>query len=243
MKSILFNFDGVKFKVDEIENGLFDLNDLRKQVVAVKTENTQFKAFRSTQSMSDWVKWNLDDSLKDKYQLKSTRGRGAKTVANKIGLFAYASWLNEDFQLALLKAFEAISEGRDNDARKIVGDSVIDLEFAKKVEERWKAYVKWCYEKFAPVNKNYAGNMTRCLVKGATGHSTKNNILGKVDSGLIQRCVDQGNGAAILAINSHLDIIRKTMKSGLLNEWMRDREGLKKVYAYFKDMFDWDENN
>ena len=232
-----FSFNGVTFEVKEVE-GLYDLNDLRKQVDVLEVLKG---TFNSTQNMTKWSRY-LSDTKLEEYQLKTTRGKGAKTLSNKLGLVAYCSWLNEDFELSLQKAFVAISEGRDADAREIVGSSLIDIAFAKKVEDRWKVYVKWSYESFLEVNNRYGANLTRMVVKSATGASTKNNIQGKVDAGLIERLVEQNNGAAVLAINATLDIIKNAMKTSVFKNMMNTRDGKKEAYKTLSELLDWSED-
>lgn len=255
MNKIIFKFGEVSFTVDEVSEGLYDLNHLRKQVddfkkstegveLTKRTSNQEMirisSKFSSTQTMSDWGKY-LQKELKEVYQYSSKRGRGACTLANKKGLVAYASWLNDDFRFALEAAFVALSEGRDQDAREIVGESIIDLEFADKVSSRWKEYVKWSYSSFQEVNNRYGANLTRMVIKSATGASTKNNIQGKADDGLIERLVTQGNGAAILAINTTLDIVKNAMKTSVFKLMMETRDGQKEAYKTLSELLDWSE--
>jgi hypothetical protein len=237
MNKLIFKFENHSFEVTEVEEGLYDLNHLRKQVDSLEHQKWCSK---NTNEMARWTRL-LSEEIKTTYQLKSSRGRNAKTLANKVGLVAYTSWLNTGFRLALEEAFVAISEGRDQDAREIVGESLIDLDFAKRVDERWKVYVKWSYESFSEVNNKYGANLTRMVIRSATGASTKNNIKGKVDAGLVNRLVEQNNGAAILAINATLDIVRNAMKTSIFKTMMKTRDGQKEVYKTLAELLNWSE--
>ena len=80
------------------------------------------------------------------------------------------------------------------------------------------------------------------LIKSVTGASTKNAIKGKVDAGLVDRLVEQNNGAAILAINAALDIVRNAMRTSMFKKMMETREGQKEVYKTLSELFNWSED-
>lgn len=235
---IKFNFKDITFEVKEVD-GLYDLNDLRKQVDSLEVLKS---TFNSTQNMAQWTRYLTENKITE-YQLKSTRGKGAKTLTNKLGLIAYCAWLNEGFEIALQKAFLAIAEGRDSDARDIVGQSMIDMEMVKRVEERWNKYVKWCYENFREVNTMYGGNLTRMVVASATGVAKVSNVKGKVDEGYIQKLASQGHGAAILAVNATLELIGNSLRTTMFKEQMKTREGKKIVYSTLKEILNWSDED
>lgn len=238
---IKFNFKDITFEVKEVD-GLYDLNDLRKQVVKFLVDNSQPKdSFKSPRRMDDWKKYLSTQEVAEYKYVSSGNGRGARTLANKQGLVAYCSWLNVDFKLALQRAFVAIAEGRDSDAREIVGQSMIDMEMVKRVEEKWKAYIKWSYEKFSPVNKTYGANMVRMVLESSLGVSAKSSIKGKTNNAVIQRLVEQNHGDAILALNATLSLVKRTVQTGIFNELAKDRDGLKQIYKHVKSILEWEE--
>lgn len=234
---IKFRFEDVTFEVKEVD-GKYDLNDLRKQVANVEV---LFCTSNSTQNMGQWTRV-LSETDKLDYEIATTRGRGAKTLANKQGLVAYCAWLNPEFRRAIESAFVAISDGRDEGARAIVGSSMIDMEFAAEVEKKWKNYASWCYEKFSLVNKVYGANMVRMVMESCLGVSAKASIAGKYDDNVIERLAEQGHGDAILAIYSALGIITRTVNTGMTDQLLKTRDGQKAVYKHFKEMLNWDDN-
>lgn len=137
MNKLVLKLEG---KVIELigENGLYDLNHLRKQLLEMKETGVleltkSSSTFSSLQSMTDWTKY-LSDQAKTEYQLVSTRGRGAKTVANQKGVIAYAAWLNEGFRLVVEEAFVAAMSG---DGKKAV-DIATSIAIPPELLDRYK---------------------------------------------------------------------------------------------------------
>jgi hypothetical protein len=235
MNNIVFKFEGQSFTITEIKDGKFDLNDLRKQIDNVEMTNV---SFNSTQSMSDWRKY-LSEKEVTAYEVEATRGRRAKTTSNKLGLVAYASWLNTDFKMAMEKVFISVAEGRDEDARSIAGDAMLDMDMVARVNKRWKVYVKWCYENFSNVNSMYGGNLTRMVISSATGVGTVSSVKGKVGEDYITKLANQGHGGAILAVNATLNLVGNTMRTSLFKNLLTTRGGKKEAYATLKEMLNW----
>lgn len=234
---VVLNLKGVRvdLRSKESEEGLlYNLKDIE---LAWKKQGGKGKA------LDDWKRGKVFKELSElrEFHVVSEEGVKGGTWANKVALLEYAGHCSATFRIQINKAFLAISEGRDQDAREIVGESLIDLEFANKVSERWKEYVKWSYSSFAEVNNRYGGNLTKMVIKSATGASTKNNIKGKVDAGLIERLVEQNNGAAILAINATLDIVKNAMKTSIFKKMMETRDGQKEAYKTLSELLDWSE--
>lgn len=238
----------VLFCTSNVEPQIWGFNSTKNNLKILKgtstfeldTEISKFKKFNSTQNMAKWTRY-LTEEDKLQYEIVSTRGRGAKTLANKNGLVAYCAWLNPEFRRAIESAFVAISEGRDEDARAIVGSSMIDMEFVAEVEKKWKNYVSWCYETFSLVNKVYGANMVRMVLESCLGVNAKSSIAGKSDDGVIERLAEQGHGDAILAIYSALGIITRTVNTGMTDQLLKTRDGQKMVYKHFKEMLNWDD--
>jgi len=237
---IKFNFKDVTFEVKEVD-GLYDLNDLRKQALVEQQKRGSIDfLIKSKFQVSDWTR-SLDQKSKDVYNILAKRGRGATTLANKQGLISYTSWLDDDFRRSLEAAFVAIAEGRDEDARSIVGSSMIDMEMVEKVNERWKKYISWSYKTFSLVNKIYGANMVRMVLESSLGVSAKASIKGKSNDAVIPRLVEQGHGDAILALNATLGLVSRTLKTGVFNEMSKTREGQKMIYKYLKEMLSWED--
>lgn len=149
MLIVNLNFNGYEFSIAKSENG-FDINDLRLQVVDFNTKNPELQICRTGKSM-DMAQWtrNLSDTAKAFYKIEKVRGgvlRGA-TYANERGVYAYASWLNEEFGFAVIEAFTLLVHGETEEAVKVVKKVVrtairqdnVDYtkHFASKVNEQF----------------------------------------------------------------------------------------------------------
>ena len=258
---VRFNFSGNVFDIKVFNDDKYDLNDLRRQVDAVKKGNTLasndpreevgclvdkspledpvINKFKPTTRMGDWSKYLSVRAVKRYGMVVEGRGRHAKTLANKKGILAYASWLNERFREAIEDAFLALVEGRDEDARSIAGDAMLDMDMVARVNKRWKVYVKWCYENFSDVNSMYGGNLTRMVISSATGVSTVSSVKGKVGEDYITKLANQGHGGAILSVNATLNLVGNTMRTSLFKNLLTTRGGKKEAYATLKEMLNW----
>ncbi|OUS73447.1 hypothetical protein B5G52_04160 [Pseudoalteromonas sp. A601] len=240
---ITLKFKAHTFNIKEVENGVYDLNHLRKQVqevveateVSSKNVESTEVVFKSTQSMTDWKKY-LSSKEKETYQLKSTRGRSAKTIANKQGLIAYAAWLNEDFKLAVEKAFVSATENDTRAVQDAVGSVYFDLEKALEVQERWKKFINWSYKTFGDINTQYGGNITRLVMKTSLGVSATQAVKGKADKLLVERLIEQKNFSAVLALDSTLTIIKNLLSIPLMKKLLANADKKKELYITFKTM-------
>ena len=169
------------------------------------------------------------------------KGCNGGTYLSKRNMYKLAGYISYEFEDAVYEAFEALSEGRNLEATALAGSVVIDVGFAKKVSAKWLEYIAWSYGEFKEVNSRYGGNMTRMVVKTATGVPTVAAVQGKVGEGMIERIVEQGNGAALNAINATLDLISNYTRTKVCKEQMTTREGKKQVYATLSQMLDWNE--
>ncbi len=173
-KTISLNLEGHDFTISADDNGKFDLNNLRLQVVDFiensKTANLQFKNvdsrsanlhFGNTLNMAQWTR-SVSEGAKAFYEIETFRGgvnRG-KTLSNEKGVYAYASWLNEDFGFAVISAFEALANGDVSGAEKFVRERVT------VVREHLRSHDSVINDKITQASNdgNIRGTSTQCII-------------------------------------------------------------------------------
>ncbi len=171
-KTITLNLEGHDFTISADDNGKFDLNNLRLQVVDFiensRTANSQFEnsktanlQFKNTIDMAQWLRY-VSDGAKAFYEIETFRGgvnRG-KTLSNEKGVYAYASWLNEDFGFAVISAFEALANGDVSGAEKFVRERVT------VVREHLRSHDSVINDKITQASNdgNIRGTSTQCII-------------------------------------------------------------------------------
>lgn len=168
MKTVNLNFNGFEFSVTETAKG-FNINDLRLQVVDFISKNVEpeIPGFKSTKDCSRWKDDSLSDAGRKFYEIVTTRGRGAGTFTNEMGVYAYSTWLNEEFGFAVIEAFKHLANGDVEAAVKVVKKVVrtairqdnVDYtnHFASRVSHQFGS------ELIAPVMKSIQNHINRTV--------------------------------------------------------------------------------
>lgn len=233
-------FKNQTFHVRKNAEEMFNLKDIEKGWKATGGKGKALKHWKESPQFKEL------DTLSE-FRICSEKGAKGKseeskgTWANKVAMLEYAGHCSPTFRFAMLQAFKALLEGNDDEARKVAGSVAIDLDVAEKVSKQWKEYITWAYENFAEVNKCYGGNLTRLVVKKATGVSTAKNVQGKVDSDYISKLVAQNDGGAILAVQATLKLISNAMRTKAFKTMMSTRKGKKEAYGALTELLDWEE--
>jgi|GEM_PF-5174329 len=239
---ITLKFKTYSFDIKETEAEVYDLNHLRKQLKDVEAQKSSSKnvealkcVFKSTAKMNDWTR-TLTEIEKKTYNLKSVRGRAARTTANKQGLIAYAAWLNQDFKLAVEKVFVSATDNDITAVQAAVGGVYFDLDKAHEVQARWKKFVSWSYKTFGEINPSYGGNITRLVMKTCLGVSATKSVKGKSDNLLVERLIEQHNFSAVLALDSALTLIKNLLSIPLMKTLLKNGDKKKELYNNLKTM-------
>jgi hypothetical protein len=194
------------------ENGLYDLNHLRKQLLEMKESGIleltkSSSTFSSLQSMTDWTKY-LSDQAKTEYQLESTRGRGAKTVANQKGVIAYAAWLNEGFRLVVEEAFVAAMSGDGKAAVDIATSVAIPpelLDREKVLRLQMNTLIDIEAGDDSRKRANLYTNFNRLIAKGVAGYTPTELTGGDVPT--FKYIVEKGHKGGVSAYLATMELI------------------------------------
>lgn len=119
---------GAKIRVDK--NGRYSMNDLHKAAVAEghdykRTQVEHFMRNDSTQALVSELRKNGE--LESDPCVSSTGRYGGTWVSKEI-VYAYAMWISAEFMLRVIRAYDALVEGRIDDAQRIASRNTARLE-------------------------------------------------------------------------------------------------------------------
>jgi len=119
---------GAKVRMDA--NGRYSMNDLHKAAVAQghdykRTQTEHFMRNESTQALINEICKNGELEIDP---CVSTAGRYGGTWVSKEIVYAYAMWISPSFHLRVIRAYDALVEGRLEDAQRIAARQSARLE-------------------------------------------------------------------------------------------------------------------
>ncbi len=196
-----------------------------------------FEGRKVANTLTNW-KISVHDSKLLENSSILISGRNGGTYITKRNLMKLAGYIDSSYEDAVYEAFEALIEGRSQDASNIAGTVSIDLAFADQVAGRWKDFCMRCHVDFKEVNNHYGSNITKFVVKLALGVSNTTHVKGKVDAHLVEKLVAQNAGAALLALDAQMTNFNKALDHPLVIPLMETREGKKQAYAALKQLYD-----
>ncbi|MGL5581565.1 MAG: hypothetical protein ACRDCE_11460 [Cetobacterium sp.] len=165
LKQITLNFAGTDFTINGI-GGHFDLKGFAKQVVDLEGENLnpQIRGFKNIKDLNQWTR-SLSEKAIGFYEIVSRKGRYGGTTCNEKGVYAFASWVNEEFGFAVIEAFEAAVNGNGEQAVEVA------QKFARTaIREDSIDHTK----KLAGIVQNYFGNyLTRDMLRVIHNHANR----------------------------------------------------------------------
>lgn len=119
---------GAKVRVDK--QGRYSMNDLHKAAVA---EGHDYKRTQVEHFMRNESTQKLVAELRENGELEfdpcvSSTGRYGGTWVSKELVYAYAMWISAEFMLRVIRAYDALVEGRLGDAQRIAARQQARLE-------------------------------------------------------------------------------------------------------------------
>ncbi|HDZ8911336.1 TPA: KilA-N domain-containing protein [Aeromonas dhakensis] len=150
VESISLHFMGNTVTVNQ-KDGLFCLNDLHRAYTGGMSRK---------QKPHDWCKGILNGEKSRHYNLTTFKGKHGGTYANEQGVYAYASWLDDDFHNAVLQTFSSAARGDAEGAVKIAQSSVT-LTWRETLREGNKAFCHAIYT--AQQEGNVKGSLSHVM--------------------------------------------------------------------------------
>lgn len=155
-------FNGNTYPIRKNADGLYSLTDIEKAWLAEGNTGGQLRNWKDNPDVVAMIKGS-------EIQILSKGGRGG-TWSCKRAAILYASYCSREFQLAVIDAFIALTEGDTMQAAAIAESVAVSPELLEKHDVTRKAMNDAIKAKGIDMCGNAYGNFYRLACKAATGY-------------------------------------------------------------------------